>query len=153
MGHTQLEQVVGMRRNDRPGMVRGAIRPTRARARWIAALFAASLATCAVYFAPVARVHATFPGANGRIVFSSDRDGAADIYVMGADGSGQTRLTDAVGDDQYPVWSADGTTIAFSSYREGNQTLFRMNADGSAQTRLLDATSNDEEPAFSSDGS
>ena len=134
-------------------MVRGAVRPAAHGRESIAALIAASLATCAVNFAPVAHVHATFPGANGRIIFSSDRDGQADIYVMGADGSGPTRLTDAVGDDQYPVWSADGTTIAFSSWREGNQTLFRMNADGSAQTRLLDATSNDEEPAFSPDGS
>lgn len=154
MGHRQLEQVVGVRRDERPGTARGPVRPVRARARWIAALIAASLATCFVNLAPAARVQATFPGANGRIVFSSDRGGAADVYVMGVDGSAQTRLTNAVGDDQYPVWSGDGTTIAFSSFREGNQKLFRMNADGSAQTRLLDsAISNDEEPAFSPDGS
>ena len=34
------------------------------------------------------------PAANGRIAFTSDRDGNDEIYVMNADGSGQTRLTD-----------------------------------------------------------
>jgi hypothetical protein len=37
---------------------------------------------------------AAFPGANGKIAFQSDRDGATyEIYKMNADGSGQTRLT------------------------------------------------------------
>ena len=31
-----------------------------------------------------------------KIVFSSDRDGNSEIYVMDADGSGQKRLTDGV---------------------------------------------------------
>ena len=37
---------------------------------------------------------ATFPGDNGKIVFRSNRDGGnEEIYVMNADGSGQTRVT------------------------------------------------------------
>ncbi len=32
-----------------------------------------------------------------RIVFMSDRDGDWEIYVMNADGSGQTRLTESPG--------------------------------------------------------
>ncbi len=97
-----------------------------------------------------------FPGTNGRIAFASDRDGAQDVYVMSADGTNQTRLTNAAGDDQYPMWSPTGTRIAFSSFREGTQKLFAMNADGSSQTRLLDApllSSGDEEPSWSRNGS
>src|SRR5436190_4380861 len=42
---------------------------------------------------------ATLPGANGKIAFSSDRDGNFEVYVMNADGSDQTRLTNAPGRD------------------------------------------------------
>jgi Tol biopolymer transport system component len=36
---------------------------------------------------------AAFPGANGKIIFTSDRDGNDEIYTMNTNGSGQTRLT------------------------------------------------------------
>ena len=61
----------------------------------------------------------TFPGTNGKIVFSSDRctncqrDGGFQIYVMDADGSNQTRLTNSYQDANHPAWSPDGTKIAF----------------------------------------
>ena len=35
----------------------------------------------------------SFPGVNGLIAFTSNRDGNDEIYFMAADGSGQTRLT------------------------------------------------------------
>lgn len=40
-----------------------------------------------------------------RIVFQSDRDGNPEIYVMNADGSGLTRLTDDPANDLSPAWS------------------------------------------------
>ena len=39
------------------------------------------------------------------LAFSSTRDGNAEIYVMNADGSGQTRLTNAPAADSDPSWS------------------------------------------------
>ena len=36
-----------------------------------------------------------FPGANGMIAFTTDRDGNNEVYVMNADGDGQTNLTNA----------------------------------------------------------
>jgi hypothetical protein len=45
----------------------------------------------------------TFPGENGKIAFTSQRDGNAEIYVMNAaDGSGQTRLTNNPASDGNP---------------------------------------------------
>ncbi len=65
---------------------------------------------------------------NGRFYF--------DIYVMNADGSDQTNLTNSQADDMLPVWSPDGTRIAFASDRDRNFDIYVMNADGSGLTRL-----------------
>ena len=44
------------------------------------------------------------------IVFVSDRDRDADLYVMNADGSNERLLTldDGAAEDRYPAWSPDG---------------------------------------------
>ncbi len=47
-------------------------------------------------------------GFRPRIVFQSDRDGNWEIYVMDADGSNKTNLTNNPLLDIYPVWSPDG---------------------------------------------
>jgi Tol biopolymer transport system component len=72
------------------------------------------------------------------ILFLSDRDGNYEIYVMDADGSNQTRLTNNPAMDYAPVWSPDRTKIAFRSNRNGHIQIFIMNADGSNQHTLTD---------------
>jgi Tol biopolymer transport system component len=73
-----------------------------------------------------------------RIAFDSTRDGNWELYVMNADGSGQTRLTDHPALDARPVWSPDGRQIAFESEREarGARHVYVMDADGVAPRRL-----------------
>jgi TolB protein len=80
-------------------------------------------------------VHIVVPSPPGtEIVFQSDGGGASDdIYVVNADGSGLTRLTDYPDADLDPSWSGDGRQIYFlSSNRNGSGTLdlYAMNADG-----------------------
>ena len=41
-----------------------------------------------------------------RIAFNSDRGDYLEIYVMNADGSGQTSLTDNSGSDRSPSWGS-----------------------------------------------
>ena len=50
---------------------------------------------------------------DGRIVFTSVRDGDMDIYSMNDDGSDVKRLTNLPGPDGGPFFSADGTQIVF----------------------------------------
>jgi TolB protein len=110
------------------------------------------LVTCAMAVNPVRTASATFPGIDGKIAFTSNRDGKFQIYVMNADGSGQTRLTNNGASDDSPSWSPDGSKIAFTSNRDGNNKIYVMNADGSGQTRLTNNSTSDDNPSWSPDG-
>ena len=90
------------------------------------------------------------PSTGGRIVFTSERDGNPEIYVMNADGTSQTRLTNSSGYDYQPAWSPDGTKIAFVSTRDGPYNIYVMKADGSDPVRLT-TSSGDWNPAWSPD--
>jgi TolB protein len=114
------------------------------------------LAILCLGFVPLAgsSASAAFPGANGKIAFTSDRDGNGEIYVMNADGSGQTNLTNNVKEDWGPAISPDGTTIAFTrALGDGQgQEVFVMNADGSGQTNLTNTPADQNDPAWSPNG-
>ena len=91
-------------------------------------------------------------GGPGKIAFTSNRDGNAEIYAINADGTGQTRLTNNSDEDGFPAWSPNGARIAFQSSRDGNWDIYVMSADGSNQTRLTSNTDLDMFPAWSPDG-
>jgi Tol biopolymer transport system component len=100
-------------------------------------------------------VYATFPGANGKILFESTRDGGDfDIFTMNPDGSGVTQLTNNSGiEDRLASWSADGLRIAYSSTQDGGDfDIWVMNADGSGKTQLTFNSAVDELPVWSPDG-
>src|SRR4051812_38209835 len=101
-------------------------------------------------------------------------EGGVCIYVMNADGSGQTLITaeetypecpdNAPGyahrrHSEQPSWSPDGTRIAFAGYWNtceasgGGGDIWVMNPDGSGKRILTDDTSVDRQPSWSPDGS
>jgi len=51
-----------------------------------------------------------------KIVFTSDRGGDLDIWVMNSDGSHPRQLTHTLGYDGGPWWSPDGKKICFRAY-------------------------------------
>ena len=86
------------------------------------------------------------------IAFITARDGNGEIYIMNADGSGQTNLTNSPANDYAPSWSPDGKKIAFWSANEGNSEIYFMNIDGSGQTNMTNHPANDCALSWSPDG-
>lgn len=89
---------------------------------------------------------------SGKIVFQSNRDGDWEIYVMNVDGSNLAQLTHNGANDEYPVWSPDGSQIAFQTNRDGNYEIYVMNADGSQPRNLTNHPADDYSPGWSPDG-
>lgn len=79
---------------------------------------------------------------NGKIAFTSDRDGNMEIYLMNTDGSGQMRLTNNSFRDDFPTWSPDGRQIAFLSQGEGVSSINLMNADGTNVRQITNLSFN-----------
>ena len=116
-------------------------------------------ATClAAVLLPVGSASATVPGTNGKIAFTSTRDGNSEIYVVDEDGSGEMALSNHPDDDSQPAWSPDGEKIAFVSNRDlypldQYPDLWIMNADGSGQVRLSSPASGVSRVEWFPDGS
>ena len=98
--------------------------------------------------ARIAFTHVADTNGNGYL----DGQDTGEIYVMNADGSDMTRLTDNLANDGGPAWSPDGTRLAFWSTRDANQEIYVMNADGSGQLNLSNHSANDTHPTWSPDG-
>jgi TolB protein len=93
---------------------------------------------------------------NGKLVFTSMRDGDLDIYTMNADGKHVRRLTSELGYDGGPFWSPDGRRIVYRAYhpqtdkekadyssllrqnliRPTTLEIWTMNADGSNKRQV-----------------
>ena len=58
-----------------------------------------------------------------QIIFTSFRDGNAEIYIMDADGKNPRRITDKAGYDGGPFFSPDGKKIIYRSDRKQNDLL------------------------------
>lgn len=90
--------------------------------------------------------HPKWSPAGDRIVFAADSGDHADLFMMKADGSGLTNLTNGQGSSDSPDWSPDGTKIAFVSNRDdlgkpigwdiSSSGLFVMDPDGTNVVRL-----------------
>src|SRR2546426_199311 len=87
-----------------------------------------------------------------RIAFVSQRDGNAEIYVMNADGTGTTRVTNDPQADGRPSFLPDGQSLAFHSSRTaGKLQIWAVNVDGTGLTQLTRDSVNSS-PAVSPDG-
>ncbi len=88
----------------------------------------------------------------GKILFVSSRDGNPEVYVMNADGTNATNLTDDPSSDTSPAWSPNGKKVAFVSDRDGNSEIYLMNANGAGKRNLTKSPGSDSGPVWSPDG-
>lgn len=75
-----------------------------------------------------------------KIAFSMKVDGNEEIYLINADRTGLTRLTNNSYNDSSPTWSQDGNWLTFTSDRNGNSEIYIMKIDGTSQERLTTGT-------------
>lgn len=108
----------------------------------------------------------------GKLVFTSKRDGDLDIYTMDANGKNVKKLTNELGYDGGPFWSYDGKQIVYRAYHPQTekekadytsllkQNLIRptvldiwvMNADGSNKRQVTNLNKASFAPYFFPDG-
>jgi len=118
----------------------------------------------ALLFSPIlvfaaGRRHASLPVAthDGRVIaFQSDRDGPSHLFVMGADGKNQLRITNTLADDMGPDWNNDGSVLVFASWTSENapMKIETVRADGTQRRAIYTAQGKNEVswPRFSPDG-
>ena len=94
----------------------------------------------------------------GIIAFISDRDGTKEIYLMNADGSSQTQVTNNNSINLGLDWSNDGKHLVFCSNLDGNFEIYVMDvsdittASFSEPVRITHNTVMDLSPTYSPDG-
>jgi len=88
-----------------------------------------------------------------KIAFASNKNGNWDIFVVNADGTNLTQLTDSPANEVDPTWSPDGSMIAFISDNEGEGDIYVMKADGSDVVNLTNSPSPERDPCWTTEGS
>lgn len=69
-----------------------------------------------------------------------ENKGITHLYAVSTDGGEPKQLTDGIGSESNPQWSADGQIIRFLSTESGSSQIWEINADG---TGLLQVSSID----------
>ncbi len=92
------------------------------------------------------------PNLNGLIVFETDRDGNAEIYVLNAFDQAVTRITNSLATDEQPALAADAFQIAYVSDEVGNREIYLTGVDRRMPLNLTNNAADDTEPSWSPNG-
>ncbi len=85
------------------------------------------------------------------IAFASSRNGARQLFVMDADGTGIRQVTDLDNMGGRSTFSPDGTRLAFYRGPAGDHDIYIINVDGTGLVQLTDGGDN-LGPSWSPDG-
>jgi TolB protein len=89
---------------------------------------------------------------DGRLSFSSSKDGSSEIYTIDLHGKKLKKLTRSFGIDVSPVFSPDNKRIAFVSDRGGTPQIYIIDTNGRRLKRLTFEGSYNTSPSWSPDG-
>jgi len=89
---------------------------------------------------------------SGRIAFTARIRNFDRLLLLDIDSSKVRTLIDGPGNNFYPSWSPDGSTILFVSDRDGNRELYVADWNGARQRRLTYNVVADDNPAWHPDG-
>jgi hypothetical protein len=88
-----------------------------------------------------------------RIVFSSNRGGTYDLYLMDADGGNPRRLTTDPGNEGEPAWTPDGSRIIYSATPKGGPPqLYALRPGGKPPEALTTGPGGNHSATVSADG-
>ena len=87
-----------------------------------------------------------------RIAFTTTRDGQPEVYLMDADGTGVSRLTNSPGLDGDASFTADGQAVVFHSQRTGHRQIFVQPITSSDALQLTQEPADNSQPTTSPDG-
>ena len=88
------------------------------------------------------------------IAFASNQDaGVFQVFIMKANGTKQSQLTNAPAYNARPNWSHDGRKITFTTCRPPDCEIYVMNADGSGQTDVSNNPATEQMSVWSPDDS
>jgi TolB protein len=90
-------------------------------------------------------------GADGRVVFSSSRQGHRDIWLLDPATKNLQLATNSPYTDKSPVWVPGRNSVVFSSNRAGGYGIWRYDLN-SSQYEQLTRDEYDDEPTISPDG-
>jgi serine/threonine protein kinase/Tol biopolymer transport system component len=94
----------------------------------------------------------TYSPGGDRILFSSNRGGNLDLWMVDRASGAVSQLTDDKAQDWDPAFTPDGRQILWSSDRSGNLEVWIANADGSGARQLTHDGSDSENPTATPDG-
>ncbi len=89
---------------------------------------------------------------DGRLLFSSDRGGNWDVWMLPAGGGEPQQVTTDPSVDAGPRWHPDGSGLVFYSTRTGHREIWTMQVGGGPARQLTRGEAESFYPAWSPDG-
>ena len=86
------------------------------------------------------------------IVFQAKVNGNREIFVINADGSNLSQITNDPASDAFMSWHPDGEQLVFFSNRSGHEELYTMRVNGSNVAPITTADARVMQPVWSPDG-
>jgi acid phosphatase type 7 len=124
---------------------------TRSRAIWV--MQADGTGQRRLVAQPVPEGEPTWSPRGDMVAFAAGRSARRQLFTVGADALGLTRITARPGaDDRSPAWSATGRIAFVRRVKRGNDDLWTLDAPGRAPRRLTRTSADDAWPSWSPDG-